>query len=125
MNNWRKKPTGITIPATWMNFGGRLLWNFGIDVHKVRFADHRSGWCGINVSFNVGPWSFVRCILRWNPRTTAPEPIYTLQQQIQDTHGDHIDNNQEIEDRNRLCRLNEIVMDGIRQQKINEAMDEE
>lgn len=125
-NGWGKKPTGITIPAAWIESVGRIWWHFGIELHKVRFADHRSGWCGINVGIWFGPWGFEKCFLRWRPPMVWDMPsVYTLQQQIHDTYG-----KPDLEDTNesgylRFQMLNKIVEDGIKEQRIQELIEKE
>jgi hypothetical protein len=84
--NWRRKPTGITIPAAWLG-QRRFLFQLGLRFRRVWFADHRSGWSGINFAILLGFWSREWCVIRWRTPLKVSEPVYSLRQQIEDVHG--------------------------------------
>ena len=120
----RDKPSGITIPAHVGERIGRMLWRLGFGLHRVRFADHRSPWCGIDFHVYFFAWEWHMCVIRWPPsnRYRPAGPIYSLQQQILDAHGDRWAAReaeqlaQEEEAREHQELLWKIVDEGIKQQ---------
>lgn len=122
--SWRKKPTGITIPAT-IGERCRGWWRFGIGFHRVWFADHRSGWAGVifHIYFFDRDWNF--CIIRWKPPYKKPEPTLTLHQQVATTHNrwagyDAKMEKIEQEEQEYLELQQKIVEEGLRRRAVDE-----
>lgn len=80
-------PIGITISTKTGERIGRLNWQFGCRLHRVWFGDHRGGWSGINFHLCFLWWDWRVCVLRWQTPRVIQEPVLTLRQQLQETHG--------------------------------------
>jgi hypothetical protein len=88
LGHWHP-PTGIPISTKrgekW--FGPRLAWKWGFGLHRVWFGDHRSGWSGLNFHIYLFAWEWRYCIIRWRTERKQVQPVYTLREQIDDTHN--------------------------------------
>lgn len=86
---WRNTPTGVPISTALGERVGTLRWRFGCELHRVWFADHRSGWSGINLHLYFFGWNFCACVVRWKspPRASVVRAL-TLREQVNAAHGD-------------------------------------
>lgn len=94
MNNdqsWRRAPFAFLTLSTetgeWINRG--LNCRLGLELQHVTFADHRSGWAGLKLHIYLVCWYFSFCLVKWRtPFRRVSDSIYTLAEQVRDTHGD-------------------------------------
>jgi len=83
------RPGWFTLP-TW--YGERIRrqpYQVGIELKRVLFADHRSGWSGLRLYVYCLWWSWGWTVACWrNGPPDAPQDVVTLRQQVEATHGD-------------------------------------
>ena len=96
----RQKPSGFTISSNIKNLFKGLHWRFGCSLHQVRFADHRSGWSGLNFDLCFGPWRWSRCVLNWKSSIDLDSclEVLSLSQQIKRDHDRWSDYDRKIAD---------------------------
>ncbi len=71
-------------------FRGRCFsrtFGFGVKFRAVTFADHRSGWSGVNMEVEFGWWGFTRTVLAWKNGPRQGIAVVTLAEQIRQTHS--------------------------------------
>jgi hypothetical protein len=118
----RRKPfaffTISTETGEWID--RQLNWQLGLQVQRVTFADHRSGWCGIKLHIYLVFWYWSFCLVRWRTPPYTPIVIRSLREQITETHGDRWAaydakmSDQEAEEAATLDLQHKIVQEGIR-----------
>lgn len=94
MNNdqsWRRAPFAFLMlsieTGEWINRS--LNCRLGLELQHVTFADHRSGWAGLKLHIYLVCWYFSFCLVKWRtPFRRVSDSIYTLAEQVRDTHGD-------------------------------------
>ncbi len=123
-----RKPTGFTISTARGERIRRLDWKFGCGLHRVWFADHRSGWSGINFHIYFFSWGWHWCIIRWQNPYKVHTPLYTLRQQIDDTHNasnraEAAEIAADIEEHARLQELSARVSEELRRRRTLEEDD--
>jgi len=122
MMNWRKPPFAFfTISTkTGERINHRFNCRFGFELQRVSFADHRSGWSGIKFHLYLIIWYWGFCLVRWRTPPYTRETVYSLLEQVSNTHGDRwADYDRRMaereEEESKLLRLQtKIVQEGIR-----------
>lgn len=98
----------------------RFNCRFGFELQRVSFADHRSGWSGIKLHLYLIFWYWGFCLVRWRTPPYTRETVYSLQEQLRNTHGDRWADydrrmaEQEEEESRLLSLQTKIVQEGIR-----------
>lgn len=104
----------------------RFNCQFGFEIQRVTFADHRSGWSGIKLHVYLIFWYWGFCLVRWRTPPYTAIVTRSLRQQLDETHGDRwaeYDKRmaaQEAEEAADLDLQNKIVQEGIRRMQAGE-----
>jgi hypothetical protein len=93
--NWNRYPGGKQISTgrgEWIRAWFHKRWGRSFDVgltfRAVTFADHRSGWSGVNMHVGLGWLGFTRTIMAWKNGPRENYTTITLAEQIRQTHTD-------------------------------------
>lgn len=85
----RARPGWFTLPTRYGERIRRQPYQVGIELKRVLFADHRSGWSGLRLYVYCLWWSWRWTVACWrNGPPDAPQEVITLRQQVEATHGD-------------------------------------
>ena len=78
----------------------------GVGLHKVTFADHRSGYGGLILRTYFFYWMWSWCVVKWPIRWRTPFMVKSIREQLQATHGeqDQADEQQRGTEFHRLLR---------------------
>lgn len=105
-SNWNRYPGGKQISTgrgerirKWFQKRWGRTFDIGLTFRAVTFADHRSGWSGVNMHVGFGWWGFGRTILAWKNGPREDCRLVTLAEQISRTHavGPSLERQEELE----------------------------
>lgn len=92
-SNFHRYPGGKQISTgrgerirAWIRKRADRTFMLGVTFRAVTFADHRSGWSGVNMEVGLGWWGFSRTVLAWKNGPPDNFRVITLAEQIRQTH---------------------------------------
>jgi hypothetical protein len=118
-SNWNRYPGGKQIATgcgdrirEWFYARCNHTFGFGVTFRAVTFADHRSGWSGVNMHVDLGWWGFARTILAWKSGSRKEYVVITLAEQIRRSHsmGPSLEEQEEREEAEKAEELARLAL---------------